>query len=41
MIKIKTNLNNIPDSIVRLFKMTINPNEFKQKELVISTNNGR
>ena len=40
MIKIKTNLNNIPDSIVRLFKMTINPNEFKQKELVISTNNG-
>ena len=40
MVKIITNLSNIPDSIVRLFKMTINPNEFKQKELVISTNNG-
>ncbi len=40
MIKIQINLNNIPDSIVRLFKMTINPNEFREKELVLSTNNG-
>tara|TARA_E500000178_G_C17008217_1_gene749256 strand:+ start:181 stop:2133 length:1953 start_codon:yes stop_codon:yes gene_type:complete len=38
--KIQINLNNVPDSIVRLFKMTINPLAFNQKQLTVKTHNG-
>ncbi len=40
IVKIKLDLNNVPDSIVRLFKMTINPNIFNEKQLAIKTHNG-
>ena len=39
-IRIKLNFKNIPDSIVRLFKMTINPNVFNLGKLTSKTHNG-
>ena len=37
---IRLDFKNIPDSILRIFKMTINPNAFNLKKLNIKTHNG-
>ena len=39
-IKIRLDLTNVPDSIVRLFKMTINPKALNEKQLTLKTHNG-